>query len=119
MALSSHGATFTFMGTQYVVTSVVIDSAQAEVVDMTRYDERLDRKYMVPTGAYTTPGRISIEGFGFQNPNNLVGLVGQASFQTRAGTISQNCVVESGSVEGKVNDCFRVRFSLIPTDYGT
>lgn len=72
---------------------------------------------MVKTGDYTSPGRISLEGFGQYDPKSLVGTAGDAVFVMAGGsTISRFCIVDSARLEGKVGDVFRVSITLMPTD---
>ena len=113
----AHTATFSFVGTTYFATSVSVEAPQPEIVDMTSFSDPATSIVMVPTGAYTSPGRISVECWGFQDPKSLVGVVGQAQFITRLATITRNVVCDSASTEGQVGSLLRLRFTLMPTDY--
>jgi hypothetical protein len=117
MALLSQGAAFSFRGTKYTVTSVTVESPQPEIVDMTSASDIASKKAMVWTGAYSSPGRIVIDGLGFSDPKSLAGLIGDASFSTPGGSVSAHCVCDSASVEAKVGELLRVRMSLTITDY--
>jgi hypothetical protein len=117
MALLSQGAAFSFKGTQYTVTSVTVESPHPEIVDMTSKVDSNSRNAMVWTGAYSSPGRIVIDGLGFSDPKSLAGSSGYASFSTSGGSVSVRCVCDSASVEAKVGELLRVRISLTTTDY--
>lgn len=84
---------------------------------MTSVVDTADKMVMVPTGGYTSPGEVSVEGYGFFDPRSLVGKVGQFEFLTPGGTISARALCDSVSVEAKAGDVLRVRFNLKTTDY--
>lgn len=101
----------------YTVTSVIVESPQPEIVNMTAMSDSVQKVRMVKTGAYTSPGRISLEGFGTDDPKDLVGKAGDAVFSMAGGgAISRFCIVDSARLEGKVGDVFRVSITLMPTD---
>lgn len=108
---------FEFAGQTYAATAVSVESPTPEIVNMTGIADGKDVVMMVPTGAYTAPGRISVDAFGFADPKSLAGEMGEAKFTTPLGTFSHDVVCESASVEGRVADLLRIRFSLLMTSY--
>lgn len=118
MAVSlAQNSTFSFGGATFTVTSVTVDGPTPEIVNMTAKDDAVGIMRMVPTGAYTSPGRIAIEAFGFSDPKNLIGTVGSAVFTTPQGSITRNAVCDSANVDAQVGQVLRVRVTLMPTDY--
>ena len=117
MPTLSQGTSFSFRGAGYTVTSVSVDGPQPEIVNMSGVNAASGSMIMVPTGAYTNPGRISVEGFGFFDPLALVGTVGQATFTTPGGTITRQAVCDSASVDARLGQLLSVRITLMPTDY--
>lgn len=117
-ATLANQSSFTFNGSTYMVTSVIVESPQPEIVNMTSQADGASIMRMVKTGAYTSPGRISLEGFGKDDPKSLVDSPGgQAVFSMAGGgQISRYCIIDSARVEGKVGDVFRVSITLMPTD---
>lgn len=113
----AQNSTFSFKGTAYTVTSVSVEAPTPEVVNMTAIDDGVSQMVMVPTGALTAPGQISVECLGFSDPAALVGELGSAVFTTPQGTITRNAVCNSASVDARTGDVLRVRFTLTPTDY--
>jgi hypothetical protein len=108
---------FSFRGEVFFATSVSVDSPAAEYVDMTSATDPVGTSLIVPTGARTGPGKISVDAMGFKNPESLIGLAGQATFTTPLGSISRRAICESASVEGSVGEALKIRFSLVLTDY--
>lgn len=116
-ALSAQGSTFQFGTVTYLVTSVSVDSAQPEVVNMTTPHDPKATVKMVYTGDYLSSGRISVEGFGVNNPIKLVGSTAVAQFLYPGGTVTCNAICDSVTFDAKVGDLLRFRMTLIPTDY--
>lgn len=118
MSLSlSHQSTFTFDSKTYFATSVQVEAAQPEIVNMTAHNDASNVIMMVPTGGYLSAGGIEVEAFGMTDPMQLVGKKGEAVFATPLGNVSRTCICAGASVSGQVGDLLRVRFSLTPTDY--
>ena len=118
MSLSlSNRSTFAFRGNTYAATAVSVDAPTAEVVNMTGPSDAKDAVFVVPTGGVTAPGRIAVEAFGFANPKDLIGKLGQATFTTPRGSFTHQAVCESAAIEGRVADLLRIRFSLLMTSY--
>lgn len=117
-ATLANQSSFSFNGTVYTVTSVIVESPQPEIVNMTAQTDSASVMRMVRTGAYTSPGRISLEGFGKDDPKTLVDSPGGQAVFTMAGggSITRYCIIDSARVEGKVGDVFRVSITLMPTD---
>jgi hypothetical protein len=106
---------FAFNGTTYAATAVTVEAPQPEIVDMTSADAALGGRRIVATGDILSPGRVSVEALGYADPRVLVGVAGNATFTTPAGSITARAVCESAAVEGRVADLLRVRFSLVMT----
>lgn len=118
MAISlAQNSTFSFGGTTYTVTSVTVDAPQPEIVNMTAVNDPVGTIRMVPTGAYSSPGRISVEGFGFSDPKDLIGVIGSAVFSTPGGSVTRNAICDSATVDAQVGQVLRIRMTLMPTDY--
>ena len=117
MAISAQGSTFTYRGEVFTATSVSVEAPTPEIVDMTPPNAPVGYRVLVPTGDATSTGKIDVEGIGFADPKDYVATVGQAQFQTPAGTINRQVICDSASVTGQVGDLFRFRISFIPTDY--
>lgn len=117
-ATLANQSTFTFRNATYTVTSVIVESPQPEIVNMTGYNDGINVVRMVKTGAFTSPGRIALEGFGKDDPKALVEGAGDYAIFTMAGggSIQRFCIVDSARLEGKVGDVFRVSITLMPTD---
>ena len=110
-------SSFSFSGVTYTVTSVSVEAPSPEIVNMTSPTDAAGKMMMVKTGDYTSPGRISVEGFGANDPMGLVNLTGMAVFSTPLGAISRYCILDSARTEGRVGDVLRVSFTLTPTDF--
>lgn len=107
---------FSFGGSEWTVTSVSVDSPQPEILNVTGIGDGVNVIRMHPTGAFLSPGRVSVEGFGVYDPRLLVGQKGDASFQTPKGTVSHYCIVESASTSGRVGDVLRFSMTLMLCD---
>lgn len=116
-AFTTGGCTFTFASLSWDVTAISVESPTPEVVDMTPISKPTAGLVMVPTGAATSPGSITVDALGFADPNGLAGVRSTATFATPRGTISRTAICTSASVEARTGDLFRVRFTLMPTDY--
>lgn len=116
-AFSSQGCTFTFNSLAWEVTAISVEGPTPEIVNMTSSTDPAPTMRMVPTGDATSPGRITIDALGETNPNDLVGVRAAAVFTTPRGSISRTCICDSASVEATAGSLFRVRFTLMPTDY--
>lgn len=112
LALSQKSG-FSFRGSHFFATRVSVESPQPEITDMTGMDDPVGAIVMVPTGAFTAPGRVSVDAFGFTDPSAMVGLDGEAVFATQVGRMSFQAVCESASVEAQVGELLRVSFSLL------
>jgi len=113
----SQNSTFSFAGGVYDVTSVAVQGPTPEIVDMTPGGAPVGQKWYLASGAYTDTGSIDVEAYGFADPINLIGVAGQAVFTTPLGSVARNVICESASVEGRVGELLRLRFTLKPTDY--
>lgn len=116
-AALAQNSTFSFKGVNYTATSVSVESPQAEVVNMTPATGAVGEVLMRETGDFLSPGRATIECFGFQAvPKNLAAQRGLLSFATQLGTLQTQAICESATVEGRVGDLLRLRLSFVLTD---
>lgn len=106
---------FTFAGVKFLATSVSVQGPSPEIADMSTFDSNLVK--LVPTGSYTSPGRIDVECLGFVDPLSIIGETGEVVFTTPAGAIARNVICESASSDAQVGDVLRMRMSFVPTDY--
>jgi hypothetical protein len=104
----------TFGAHTFDATSVRVDGSVAEVVDMTSVTDGSGQVFMVPTGAYSSPGSAVIEALFTFDPSSLVRRTGILSFSDR---FSRRVVCTSVSVEGKTGDLLRCVLTFTPTDY--
>lgn len=110
-------STFSFNGQPFFATSVSVEAATPEVVDMTPHNAAANVIVNVPTGAYLSPGAVEVEAFGMIDPGTLVGVTGNAVFTTPLGSVTRRCICTAANVTGQVGDLLRISFSLTPTDY--
>lgn len=116
-ATLAQNSTFSFAGATYTVTSVSVEGPQPEIVNMSAKGGPVGQMKMVWTGSYTSPGRVTIDAFGFTDPLTLIGEQGNAVFTTPAGSITRNAICDSASVDAQVGQVLRVRMTFMPTDY--
>lgn len=113
----AHQSTFSFAGQSFFATSVSVEAASPEVVNMTPHDAATNLIVNVPTGAYLSPGAVQVEAFGMVDPAVLAGVTANAVFSTPLGSVTRRCICTAASVTGRVGDLLRINFSLTPTDY--
>jgi hypothetical protein len=113
----SNRSQFSFNGQTFTVTSVSVESPEPEIVNMTAIGATVRQLRLVPTGDIVSPGKIAVEAFGFVDPSEMVGTVGEARFATTLGTVVQQVICDSANVEAQVADLLRIRFSLTMTSY--
>ena len=127
MAISSHGTTFSFYANQDFisgqVTSISIEEAQPEVVDMTDIDDPLGQRRIMATGDVLSPAKVTIEfmrtvsdlgGFPPGYTTDTFGAVeGQLVISKSPGfTLSQQAVLDSASTDMAVGDVIRGKMSF-------
>jgi hypothetical protein len=123
VAISSQGITFSFSGAALTisggVTSISIEEAQPEVVDMTRPTDPLGVRRMASTGDVLAPPKITIDYFRTGNdlagfaPAHSAGDYGAIVLQHAAFTVAKNAVIESASTELAVGDFVRGKITFI------
>lgn len=125
---SAQGATFTFVATggTFVgaVTAVAVETPVAEVVDMTSITDAADQVKLVPTGAWSA-GSVAVDYIatpGTADPQSLVRKAGTLTFTSPAMTatglpISRQVILESATVEVRVNELVRGNLKFRVTDY--
>lgn len=116
---SAQGATFTFKGSKFTITSISVEQPTAEVVDMTAWNDVADKYVLVPTGAWSG-GSVSIDYLhtpGTGNVTDLVRKTGTLSFSSAGYSYSRNAILESATSAATVNDLVRGTMKFRLTDY--
>lgn len=123
MAISSQGITFSFSGAALSisggVTSISIEEAQPEIVDMTTATDPVGARNMVFTGDVLTPPKVSIDYFRTGNdlagfaPAESAGDYGVILISHAAFTVARNAIIESASTELAVGDAIRGKITFI------
>lgn len=125
MAISSHGTTFAFIAPSFTfaanVTSISIEEAQPEVVDMTAIDDPLGRRRIMATGDVLAPPKVSIEymrsagDFTQYIPGQAMetgGLEGTLIVSHPRFNFNQTAVLDSASTDMAVGDVIRGKMSF-------
>ena len=126
MAISSHGTTFSFSADQDFVsgrvTSISIEEAQPEVVDMTDIGDPLGGRRIMATGDVLSPAKVTIEfmrtAFDLGNfppgytTDTQGGLEGYLLISCPSFTINQPAVLDSASTDMAVGDVIRGKMSF-------
>jgi hypothetical protein len=127
VAIPSHGTTFSFSADQDFVsgqvTSISIEEAQPEVVDMTAIDDPLGGRRIMATGDVLSPAKVTIEfmrtvsdlgGFSPGYTTDTFGAVeGTLVISKSPGFIlSQQAVLDSASTDLAVGDVIRGKMSF-------
>ena len=126
MAISSHGTAFSFSADQDFVsgrvTSISIEEAQPEVVDMTAIDDPLGGRRIMATGDVLSPAKVTIEfmrtasdlgGFPPGYTTDTFGAVeGYLSISCPSFTLNQPAVLDSASTDLAVGDVIRGKMSF-------
>lgn len=126
MAVTGHGATFTFDGSRGTfsggVTRISVDSPTAEIVDATGAYDPGDYDVKIPTGGWRG-GSITVEfiaGASAGGVQPLVRGVGTLSFTSNGLSVSRQVILESASVGVSSGDVVRGSLKFVMTDwYGT
>ena len=122
MAISSQGPTFTFTGIGGIggsVTSISIEEAQPEIVDLTGVSDGIGTRRRVWTGDITSPAKVSIEylrsavDLAAFEPLSATGASGSLTISCPAFTVGVVASVESASTEISVGDAVRGRMTFI------
>jgi hypothetical protein len=116
---SAQGATFTFKGSKFTITSISVEQPTAEVVDMTAWNDSADKCVLVPTGAWTG-GSVSIDYLHTSSAANVTDLVrktGTLAFSSAGFSYSRNAILESATTAATVNDLVRGTMKFRLTDY--
>lgn len=119
MGISSQGVTLTFAGFTAGVTSISVESPQAEIVDMTSPSHAAGVKRMVATGGILSPGKVRVDYMRTATSHDPL------TFQGTSGTlviahanlnVSKTAIVESVSTEVSVGDLMRGSISFVTTE---
>lgn len=126
MAISSHGTTFAFSSERDFmsgrVTSISIEEAQPEVVDMTDIGDPLGGRRIMATGDVLSPAKVTIEFMrtAFDLGNFPPGVItdtrerveGYLLISCPSFTLNQQAVLESASTDLAVGDVIRGKMSF-------
>ena len=126
MAISSHGTTFTFFSEALFVnghvTSISIEEAQPEVVDMTAIDDPLGGRRIMATGDVLSPAKVTIEFMRAtadlqafspgQTTDTLEQLQGTLEISSQGLSFNQPAVLDSASTDMAVGDVIRGKMSF-------
>jgi hypothetical protein len=118
----TYAATFSFAGFQAQVTGIRVEEPVAEVVDMTpiTFDQKFN--WLVPTG-HTTGGTVTVDflykrGLGFiEEPDLLVGVTSQLTFNSTRFGVSKRAVLESASVDVRTGQLVSGQMTFRITDF--
>ncbi len=124
MAISSQGTTFTFPGFTAHYTSISVEEAEAEVVDMTGAVAPLGKRRMVPTGDVISPARVRVDYIRLANtatPMALTGIGGVNGGQAvllsfshaTAGNFTAKGILQSASHEVASGDLMRGSLTFV------
>lgn len=124
MAVTGHGATFTFTSNlgslSGGVTKITVDTGSAEIADVTGLNDPTDAAVLVPTGALKG-ATIAVDFFrGSATSANISSLIrgyGQLSFSSDGYSVTRQVVLESGSESAEVGDIVRGTMRFVATDY--
>lgn len=121
MAVTAHGATFTFTSDRGTfsggVTRITVDSPTAEVVDMTSVNDVAHVTRLVPTGSWRG-GSVTVEFIsGGGDPQTLVTGLGQLALSSSGLSVTKQVVLESSSVAASVGDVVKGSLKFVMTDY--
>jgi hypothetical protein len=116
--VTAQGGTFTFDGVSATIVALSVDSAVAEVVDMTSSVHSVNHIHMVPTGAWSG-GSISVDYLhgGSFDATSTIGQVKQLSFSCARYSVAKWAVHESSSTQLKVGDLVRGTMKFRLTDF--
>jgi len=116
MAISSQGATFTFPGFTAQYTSISVQEAEAEVVDMTAVGDPIGKRRMVGTGDITSPATVRVDYIrlsGTPAPMAISGLSGQLVISHANMSASKKAVLQSATSEMAVGQFLRGTLSFV------
>lgn len=123
MAVTGHGATFTFSSNlgsaSGRVTSISVDTPSAELVDMTSLFASAGSIVIVPTGSWKG-GAVSVEfteSAGTASLTSLVRGYGNLTFASPGFTVSRQVVLESASSAVAVGEVVKGSAKFVITDY--
>jgi hypothetical protein len=118
MPISSQGATFTFPGIQATYTSIRVDEAEPEIVDMTSVTDPIGIRRFVNTGDMKSPAKVAVDYIreGGPSPLQMAGAYGILTIRLpgRIGTIVQiGAIIESATTEISVGDLVRGQITFM------
>lgn len=116
MAISSQGMTFTFPGFSAHYTSISVEEPEAEVVDMTKIDGPLKKRYMVATGDVISPATVRVDYIrlaGTPAPLAMSGTSGQLVISHPSISVSEMAVLRSATSEIAVGEFLRGTLNFV------
>lgn len=126
MSVTAHGASFSFTSGSDEFDALVIGLSitypTPEVTDLTAFGANLGIQANYPTGDMKTPGKIKIDWqvnavMGTDDPQYLIGRIGEINFASTGWSIKRNVYVETASVDARVGNSVRGTISFVMTDY--
>lgn len=119
MSVSSQGLTFSFTGFTAGITSIAIEEAQAEIVDMTGTSDSPGVKRMIATGDILTPAKIRVDYMrqaSTPSPLSIQGMSGTLTIAHENFSVSETVIVESASTEISLGGVLRGSMSFVVTE---
>jgi hypothetical protein len=122
MPISSQGATFTFPGIQATYTSIRVEEAEPEIVDMTSVTDPIGIRRFVDTGDMKSPAKVTVDYIregGSSPPLRMAGAYGVLTIALPDrplffGTIVQSgAIIESATTEISVGDFVRGQITFM------
>ena len=124
MAVTAHGATFTFSSDRGTlvggVTNISVEAPTAEVVDMTAASAAEHAVILVPTGTWKG-GSITVDfnvtGGASFNVQTFVRGVGEFLFASSGYSVRRQAILTSATTQAAVGDVVKCSAKFVPTDY--
>lgn len=119
MAVTGHGARFTFDGVEGAVSGLEVTAPKADLVDMTGGTDLAGATTFVESGDHSSPGTIAVEfvaGPG-ADPQTLVRQRGPLVFSSPGITIVRNVICDGATISARTGETVRGTLSFTMTDY--
>jgi len=116
MAISSQGATFTFPGFTALYTSISVQEAEAEVVDMTAAGDQVGTKRMIGTGDIRSPATVRVDYIRLSTtpaPLAISGRSGQLEISHANMSVTKSAVLQSATSEMAVGEFLRGTLNFV------
>jgi len=113
----ARNARFSFAGFSGSVTGISVETPSAEIVNMSSASDAAGAQVLVPTkgiaGGSITVGFLSSSS----DPQGLVGVRGRLSFSSSGYSVSRNVILESATVDVRLDEVIRGSLKFQMTDY--